>query len=339
MFTKILPRAPRRAVRPLLISALILTLITLFNPSGFAQSSNISFGYGNAVFFVDPDGRNQVSFSYYGADTEIDLALYALPKGEFMDRYAELNGSRNVDVSGLTQVVTWQRPVAAQDRNAIIATRVPDNVASGLYVLTATDTDQNGTSTTGNVASALVVVSRHALVLKMSDQQIVAWASHVQSGTPTPGMDVTLYDTKGAELATATTDDDGIAHFDITLEGDLWGQRKAYAVGEIASIHGGETTLAGLGYPWYGDVYLYGSGRVLGQYNVYHYTDRPLYRPGDKIHYVAVARTNDNGVYAVLPDTETVTATLHDARKQRGRNARAIRRRVWHGAHHLCPGQ
>jgi alpha-2-macroglobulin len=152
-----------------------------------------------------------------------------------------------------------------------------------------------------------LVVSENNLVMKIGPNQALVWATRLDDRSPAAGIPLNLYNTEGEQLASGVTDSDGLFASDISRSGvsypnfftvmgepgredfgfsiSTWGQSSAYY----------ETGIQQDTSPRLHEAYLY--------------TDRPIYRPGDTIHFKAVVYKRENGLPAA-PGFETVDVTL-----------------------------
>ncbi len=153
----------------------------------------------------------------------------------------------------------------------------------------------------------LVASSQVNLTLKLGATEAFVWAVDLPSQTPVSNAPVTIYDSAGNSIGSGTTDEDGLWKGPISpYEG------QAYA---MLGQPGNENFALSLnGWSWGLSAWNFGySQRVQGPHTqIYMYTDRPIYRPGQKVYFRGVARQAFNGRYE-LPPVNTVPFTLRDA--------------------------
>jgi uncharacterized protein YfaS (alpha-2-macroglobulin family) len=145
----------------------------------------------------------------------------------------------------------------------------------------------------------LLVVSKINLTVKTTFDEVLVWATDQQTGQPIPELPITIYDRNFNSVANGSTDSDGLFRADIPKLSDLW--TTIYAV---AGSEGADNFSVGLSqwsngidgfdfqqptdyYPRFGQIYLY--------------TDRPVYRPGQEISFKGIVR-NENDARFSLPD-------------------------------------
>ncbi len=267
-----------------------------------AQSNSLSFGYSAGVQVVDPDGLNQVPIWLTQPNMTVDFALYTLTPEDFIDQVASDPYRPPTPPPGASPVTTWQQTFGSLPTDPSMPDDVamPAGIASGLYILHASH-PQAGT------ADVYVAVGRIALAAKRATGQAIVWATQLQQQTPTPGMTVTIYDSEANVLGQAVTDDAGVARL------DLGPVQPFLATARL----GQELALVGLDWSWTGNM-IGGSWWWIppggDHHRVYIHSDRPIYRPGDVIHYQAFVRRNEHGELAPVAPSAPITVTLRDAR-------------------------
>ncbi|MCC7205991.1 MAG: Ig-like domain-containing protein [Anaerolineae bacterium] len=171
--------------------------------------------------------------------------------------------------------------------------------------------------TYGREIEHILFVATGNVTLKVAERTAMAWVTDLQSGQPVSGAEVTFY--QGVEvgdwpdvrldlqpLGAATTDADGLATIDMSPMQDLW--KYVFAV-----VDGGQT---GIGFSgWDDGIAPYDFQQPMDYYReqmtAYLYSDRPLYRPGQPVHFRGVLRNKDDMVYT-LPSYQTVPIEVVD---------------------------
>lgn len=159
-------------------------------------------------------------------------------------------------------------PIREADAEGFYHKRVPLSGDAGLYLIQVAHTYNKKIK----VVCGWMNITSTALVMKQSPTQAIAFVTNLQSGAPRPGFAVRVYH-EGKPIAAALTNADGLAKFPL----------PAYDEGRIVAVaqQGGEEALL--------DRSLYqpeNSGSVV----TYVYTDRPIYRPGQKISFKGLTR-------------------------------------------------
>jgi uncharacterized protein YfaS (alpha-2-macroglobulin family) len=150
----------------------------------------------------------------------------------------------------------------------------------------------------------LMTVGDSNLVVKEMFGEVHAWVTDMASGEPVSGAPLTLFGYKGQELGTATTDENGLASFpyqpsDDRIHGVLVVSQEPGMPGFGAASSSWNEGVSpwefGVPTEWYKDSDRYG----------YLYTDRPIYRPGDTVHFKGIVRDKNFGRYP-LPTRDDV---------------------------------
>ncbi len=285
--------------------------------------ASVHFGSGPNVQVVGTGGERAIELAVQGADVA-GFRLYPISATQFLDLYhpgfwaEDGSQARLLDTANLTPTLEWRSALlplegeAAPDGWWLAQAHVPSEMPAGFYVLSAEPP-------AGDAGQLLVVLTGHTLLLKQAlagapstgrpgTAQILAWDSEIEGGTPVVSATLSLYDAQGALLATALTDEDGLAGFELGQDSDgLW----------VLSDRGGDQTIARLGDEW--NVAGWWSWGVPPPrqplHTIYAYTDRPIYRPGQTVHFKAVVRTGSAASSYALPAAGlAVEVRLRDAR-------------------------
>lgn len=190
-------------------------------------------------------------------------------------------------------------PVALTARNALLA--------PGFYRLSW----QVASNSVWRTGLPFAVVDRH-LTLKLTADEALVWVTDLRTGDPLAGVEVRLLDESATLLGAGVTDKEGVARIRISPLDELWSRLMAI-VGRPGAPGFG-VALSSWDYgasPWnfelpvqYGD---------FNPYQLYLYSDRPIYRPGQTVQVRGILR-EDRDVRYTLPDIErTVALTLRDA--------------------------
>lgn len=155
--------------------------------------------------------------------------------------------------------------------------------------------------------SRFVASSQVNLTFKLGATEALVWAVDLPSQTPVPGAPVTIYDEGGNVLGFGTTNANGIWQGAVTRS-----EGQVYAM--LASP--GDPNFALALNDWSVGINAWDFGyaqRVQPPHTeIYLYTDRPIYRPGQTIYYRGIVREAFNGRYE-LPSVTSVPILLNDA--------------------------
>ena len=232
----------------------------------------------------------------------LDLVLYRVPFARLLGSARGQGGVNTLesDTTGLERVHTWRydlpdgAPFAWREAQLTL----PLDLAPGAYVLAGS---------AGRLQRRqLFFVSDLSLVVKRSGTKLAAWVGSLRTGLALPG--VSLYVQPGAPAGESAdearrasaaltgkavvTDGDGLAWLTPPA---LGGAISVVAAGERAGIAVVQPPLA--------------ADQVVSGDKLFLFTERPLYRPGQKLHWKAFARRAAGAGY-VLPNRTQVQLTL-----------------------------
>ncbi len=221
-----------------------------------------------------------------------------------IDDLVRMNGTNGFDFRQSfipADAESWSfHPDVPPDKSTTVTIPVsPDGQprSPGLYFMRLNLPDNSG-----YVTSLILAISRYQATLKLSPSEAFVWAVDMDTNTPAAGLPVTVYDQTGSVLATGTTGVDGVFQGSITAYQDpnnasfvILGKPGENSFGFTMSLWDDGIS------PW--------NFNISSQYfppNIqgYLYTDRPIYRPGDTVHFRLVARKPSNGRYS-LPDASS----------------------------------
>lgn len=200
------------------------------------------------------------------------------------ERFLELRGSEQNTPVALTQ----------EDGDALIP---------GIYLLSAsspeTDARQQGER------RHVMIVANANLTLKLSVDSLLVWATDVNTGEVIANAPIQVYDSAQKVIAEGTTDADGLLSLDVPRMDDL--------NGTLAAVLRDETYF-GIGVTQWSDGidgYYFGlnANYYPNEYQVYLYTERPIYRPDQPVYFRGVVRAQDDVTYS-LPDFDTIPVRI-----------------------------
>ena len=160
-----------------------------------------------------------------------------------------------------------------------------------------------------NPAPYLLAVSNIHLTMKTSPEDILIWALDLRTGEAVSGAEITIYDHNGGEVFSGVTNSDGIYQASFSEPIDQY-ERAFYALSGAQ----GEDDFGITASNWsFGtEPYNFGLASNYGapQPQTYIYTDRPIYRPGQTVHYRLIHRDRLSGGY-VLPEEDSINLTIY----------------------------
>ncbi|MCS7019303.1 MAG: MG2 domain-containing protein [Cytophagales bacterium] len=136
-------------------------------------------------------------------------------------------------------------------------------------------------------ANKLVSLSDIGLVAKATDDEVIVWANAIMQSTPLAGVELTLVSSNNQEIATQSTDANGIARFtDLKTKAPGFEVAMIFANKEedFTYLHFKQTQIATSHYE-VGGVHENSAGL-----QAFLYGDRDLYRPNETVYLKAVVR-------------------------------------------------
>jgi uncharacterized protein YfaS (alpha-2-macroglobulin family) len=202
-------------------------------------------------------------------------------------------------------------PITEADREGFYYQRLQfGEMAPGLYLAEIGHAKQT--------VAAWLLVTDTALVLKKSSKQIMAYAVDLQTGTPVPGAAVRSF-RNGKVVTQGRCDSQGLAWLNLPVKH----KKTATTPDEDTEGGGGEDAqLMTIAVRGEDEAIVqrreYEQSEDEGLYKVHIYTDRPIYRPGQKVSYKGISRkTVDPGVRYALSSTQKVAVEVRDPEGER----------------------
>jgi alpha-2-macroglobulin len=205
-----------------------------------------------------------------------------------------------LDSLSRAQQVRLLTPAATPDRARLVSIPMP-TTAGTLFALRARDIRDTRDTTAESPRIALVQVTDLAVHAKIGDAQGGVWVTSATDGTPVANAQVALHDQRGAVIARATSDANGIA----MLANYSWPARAsddeeqpheghvsvtAGADRAVLRVYSNDPDLA----PWrFGLSSAWGSDRTEAVGAVF--TERGIYRPGEPVYVKAIIRRGGLG--------------------------------------------
>lgn len=157
-------------------------------------------------------------------------------------------------------------------------------------------------------APYLIAVSDHHLALKVSPQDLLAWVVALESGDPAAQQPIRIYDQDGRPVFSGETDAQGTFRAEFNTPRDLYDDAFYAVVGSP-----GEESFAVSSSRWQQGLepYLFNLSADYGYQDstTYIYTDRPIYRPGQTVHFRLVHRGLGPNGY-ILPEEDELETTV-----------------------------
>ncbi len=233
--------------------------------------------------------------------TSASLRLYRLPVEAVAQRDILASDGINPPASA-TLVRRWQAQFSVpRDEPTVVRvdlTERGERLDPGVYLLML-DTPA------GTTEARLLVVSALHLTLKAAERNALVWANDLTTGAPVSGLTLELFDEQGGSLGTATTDSNGVAV--ATLNRTEY--RGLLAVARQPFAMFGADWGAGVS-PWDFDLQ---ASFDLPEVTAYVYTDRPIYRPGQRVWFKGALRADNDVRYTLIQGLNAAQVTVYDA--------------------------
>lgn len=189
--------------------------------------------------------------------------------------------------------------------NVVLADEQGNPLPAGVYVVKV-ETPQVG-KFRFDPQYRLLVVTPYNLMMKVGQDDVLLWATDLRTGRPVPGLPLRVM--TNAESADVTTDAEGLARVSFKRL-DPWERVTVVAHPDQPDGLVVRNWQDGIS-PW--DFRLNTSYRGAGTLVAYVQTERPVYRPGQTIHWKLIARVDNDGVYELPPPGTTVHVEINDA--------------------------
>ncbi|MDQ2693714.1 MAG: MG2 domain-containing protein, partial [Chloroflexota bacterium] len=256
--------------------------------------------YAWSVAFVRPDEpvlhANAVNIS------QTNVTLAPLPLPDFFSLHNSFeNQQAYVPQNANTYSQTFELPPGGTSDVSLDLTQSNSELLPGLYYV-------NVSSPQIEANNILFVVSSQVnLTFKLGATEALIWAVDLRSQEPVANAPVAVYDEAGHQIGGGTTDDDGLWQGAIE-------SRPAQAYAMLGAPGDENFGLAVNNWAWGISAWEFGySQRVQPPHTeVYMYTHRPIYRPGQTVYFRGAAREEFNGRYE-LPPLNTIPFQLRDS--------------------------
>lgn len=189
---------------------------------------------------------------------------------------------------------TLRRPIRSRNAEGVFDERVSlPQLARGSYFVEL----RAGAQRRGS----WLLVSQLALVVKASGRQALVYATDIETGKPVPNARVSTHTASGAAEAGVTGADGTLT---VRLPASTAENGSDVA---IVAKHRDDVAVCS----WYD----WNSGAQTGGPRIWVYTDRPIYRPENTVHFKGIARRLDGSAYR-LPGPGTTRVTVRDPNGQ-----------------------
>jgi len=272
----------------------------LFNFSTRAFSPNLVITRGTHDLFLTGDEN---AIPAQGTNLySVLISLGTIPSQRFPDvlgpdRYQALQNFTPADNR------TWSHGVnlSGQESHRFEIPVAPDGspLSPGLYRF-----EISSKQLAYNPAPYLLAVSNNHLSMKVSPHDVLVWAVDLRSGEAVREAPIEIYNHEGRRVFSGETDQEGLFSAEFVSPQSTVNETYYAVLGDP-----GEENFAVSSSTWQqgSTPYLFGlpARYTLQASQTYIYTERPVYRPGQTVHYRILKRDWSQGSY-VLPEEEQV---------------------------------
>jgi hypothetical protein len=248
----------------------------------------VSFGDGPHVQVLNPTGRRAVQYSFAPDQPlgDVHFDLYQLGLEQWLADGA---------LDGGGWLAEWDTEPGPRGETYvhIAETTLPADLPAGIYRLDL--------SFEGIVEDRLILfLSRHVLVLKEDQEQVLAWLSTLD-GTIAADAEIRFYDGGGNLLHSGRTDANGL-YILPTVGYDLTNLK-------VVALSGEEIAVASLNDDWRSE---YNTSYSQDSYRFHIFADRPIYHPGETVYFRAIIRQEQDANLGLPPAGTPITVWLQD---------------------------
>ncbi|MFZ2189066.1 MAG: MG2 domain-containing protein [Candidatus Moraniibacteriota bacterium] len=242
------------------------------------QGSNGLFslakGMEPSIWLQGDNVSGEVSVSVYRGDEDA-LKNFLVYKDK-ENGFEKKNDFSNLD--GYASVANFSESIANKERRKVIL----PIAETGVWIVQVKQGDVR--------TEALLLVSDFSALVKEGDGKLVFWAQNRASGKSLPDVLLTTFNLreKAEKLDELKTNSMGIAEMKIDEKADVAILKNG---SDLALI---PLNLTSLDYRW--SVF---KEKVIDP-KYFTFTDRPLYRPGDTVHFKSILRNDDDVAYSIV---------------------------------------
>jgi uncharacterized protein YfaS (alpha-2-macroglobulin family) len=282
---------------------------TFTTPPALPSLTVLSGNYSSDLAFI-PAGASELVLQATNV-SRVNLEIAPIPLDDLTnllnpDNYNEREAYLPTELESSTQMLALERNTS--EVVTLPLTYQGQELTPGAYFLrlSSPDITAEGSRSSQRI---FLIVSENQLVMKISPEQAYVWASDLAGFAPLAGAPVEVYTTMGDLLASGETDAEGI------FAADIDGYPEAYTSFYAVMGEPGDEDFGFASSSWGSSYFYYQNGISLNTQpetlDAYITTDRPIYRPGDTVHFNVLAFARENGVPADS-GLESVQVSLHE---------------------------
>lgn len=225
---------------------------------------------------------------------------YRPPEGELERRWTVAPSKGDANQAGLT--------------STNLAAGSGSRLQPGYYYLRVTSPEGVG-------EDRPIMVSRTSLTMKRSRDQVLVWAMDISGGVPVAGVPIHLVDQNWATLASGRTDKDGL--FQTAIKRPA---APGKGVPQLFALAEAEGNPSAVGSEWSEGIRPYEFGIPMdyseSPLRGYLYTDRPVYRPGQKVLFKGIVRNDEDARYSLPPAGTELELDINDSQGRKVQSSR-----------------
>lgn len=286
------------------------------------------FIHSNGEFGIFERSRQPVYYLNAVNVSHLNVAVAPLTLQEFIaiQREKQNNYSYTPTIAALPSAKTFTVPYPrdAKDRWQSITFNAEEKMGgplqSGIYALTLKAPEYKNYLGQQIVEQQYFAMTNMAITVKYTANAVLVWVVDITTGNPVQAAAIEIYTEAGKQALTGTTDAQGffesVLYTEDLAEGDSY-DPTFWVTAQKAD------DFAFVGSKWGQGIEAYNFGvQDAIDYNntpeyqvqVYMYTDRPLYRAGDEVHFKGIARLRDqSGVMYPANTKRTALVKVTDA--------------------------
>ncbi|MDD5041645.1 MAG: Ig-like domain-containing protein [Candidatus Peribacteraceae bacterium] len=226
----------------------------------------------------------------------------------------------------LTPLRSWTYvPKAGKDMWDIhdldMSQEAKQSLPSGLFALRVRAPNENGYDGKPLQFAQIFALTNTTLTLKYSGNRALVWATDLTSGDPVGGAQIVFHALDGKEIVTGRTDKEGFFETEIDMQRFVTSMNEWEPEFWVTAKKGDDFALVssrwndGIRPDMFGFFtdFWNPSDRSERIHSTL-YTDRPIYRAGDTVHFKGILRSrNREGLLSLPEKSRTVTVTVRDS--------------------------
>lgn len=264
------------------------------NPSFFIGTQPYSYSYRVAF---SPVGESKI-FGHATNVSYVNTSIARVSLEDFLWFMEPDNYEAKKTYSPSNQQYDTQYFTISPDKNETVSIPLTYNnqqLSAGLYFVKI-DAPEVNIDYSPKSTSFMLAVSNYNTLIKISQEQVFVWVVSIDDHTPLRHETVQIISENGDLITSGLTDDEGFFKADIQSLKSLY--EPYYAI--VGDLEVPETfSLAST--TWENDFLYYDLGLNVNLSSrsimVYTYTDRPIYRPGQKVNFKSIIRSVSNSIY------------------------------------------